>query len=33
VTPSAYATDNRVTLDAIAKLGLNARGFDAGRKA
>jgi len=26
VTPSAYVTDNRVTLDAIAKLGPNARG-------
>jgi len=26
VTPSAYATDNRVTLDAIAKLGSRARG-------
>jgi len=26
VTPSAYVTDNRVTLDAIAKLGGNARG-------
>ena len=26
VTPSAYVTDNRVTLDAIAKLGANARG-------
>ncbi len=26
VTPSAYVTDNRVTLDAIAKLGTNARG-------
>jgi D-galactarolactone isomerase len=26
VTPSAYGTDNRVTLDAIAKLGANARG-------
>ncbi|MSO83515.1 MAG: 2-pyrone-4,6-dicarboxylate hydrolase [Acidobacteria bacterium] len=26
VTPSAYLTDNRVTLDAIAKLGPNARG-------
>jgi D-galactarolactone isomerase len=26
VTPLAYATDNRVTLDAIAKLGSNARG-------
>jgi predicted TIM-barrel fold metal-dependent hydrolase len=26
VTPSAYVTDNRVTLDAIAKFGSNARG-------
>jgi predicted TIM-barrel fold metal-dependent hydrolase len=26
VTPSAYVTDNRVTLDAIARLGGNARG-------
>lgn len=26
VTPSPYATDNRVTLDAIAQLGSNARG-------
>ena len=26
MTPSAYVTDNRVTLDAIAKLGPNARG-------
>jgi predicted TIM-barrel fold metal-dependent hydrolase len=26
VTPLAYATDNRVTLDAIARLGPNARG-------
>jgi predicted TIM-barrel fold metal-dependent hydrolase len=26
VTPSAYVVDNRVTLDAIAKLGANARG-------
>ena len=26
VTPSACVTDNRVTLDAIAKLGANARG-------
>ena len=26
VTPLAYATDNRVTLDAIARLGSNARG-------
>ena len=26
VTPSAYVTDNRVTLDAIAQLGRNARG-------
>lgn len=26
VTPAAYATDNRVTLDAIARLGPNARG-------
>ena len=26
VTPSAYVTDNRVTLDAISKLGPNARG-------
>jgi predicted TIM-barrel fold metal-dependent hydrolase len=26
VTPSAYATDNRVTLDAISQLGPNARG-------
>ena len=26
VTPAAYVTDNRVTLDAIAKLGPNARG-------
>jgi D-galactarolactone isomerase len=26
VTPSAYGTDNRVTLDAIAQLGANARG-------
>ena len=26
VTPSAYVTDNRVTLDAITKLGANARG-------
>ena len=26
VTPSAYVTDNRVTLDAIARLGANARG-------
>ena len=26
VTPSAYVTDNRVTIDAIAKLGANARG-------
>jgi D-galactarolactone isomerase len=26
VTPSAYVTDNRVTLDAIARLGNNARG-------
>jgi D-galactarolactone isomerase len=26
VTPSAYATDNRVTLDAIAQFGLRARG-------
>lgn len=26
VTPLAYATDNRVTLDAIARLGANARG-------
>jgi D-galactarolactone isomerase len=26
VTPAAYITDNRVTLDAIAKLGVNARG-------
>ena len=41
VTPSAYGTDNRVTLDAIAKLGANARGVavihpditDAGLKA
>jgi predicted TIM-barrel fold metal-dependent hydrolase len=27
VTPSAYVTDNRVTLDAIAQLGRNARGI------
>jgi D-galactarolactone isomerase len=41
VTPSAYGTDNRVTLEAIAKLGANARGVavihpditDAGLKA
>ena len=26
VTPAVYATDNRVTLDAIAQLGPNARG-------
>ena len=26
VTPLAYVTDNRVTLDAIARLGPNARG-------
>lgn len=26
VTPSAYVTDNRVTVDAIAQLGINARG-------
>jgi predicted TIM-barrel fold metal-dependent hydrolase len=26
VTPAAYVTDNRVTLDAIAQLGANARG-------
>src|SRR6516162_10888086 len=26
VTPRAYVTDNRVTLDAIARLGANARG-------
>ena len=26
VTPAAYVTDNRVTLDAIARLGANARG-------
>lgn len=26
VTPSAYGTDNRVTLDAISQLGANARG-------
>src|SRR5258708_5713076 len=26
VTPSAYVTDNRVTLDAIARLGANSRG-------
>jgi D-galactarolactone isomerase len=26
VTPRPYATDNRVTLDAIAQLGANARG-------
>ncbi len=27
VTPSAYGDDNRVTLDAIARLGSNARGI------
>src|SRR5262249_60862347 len=27
VTPAAYATDNRVTLDAIAKLGRHTRGI------